>query len=242
MLRSIVLELEGDIDFVRKNFLGYQTYSFLINQLKKIDKEKASFYHQKNKQKPFSLTAPFVFDERIFTRINLLNDEVFNLFLTGIFNQKEIVIGKSFNLKKVYLAPEKSLPFKIKSMVKNYSKDEDIRIYPVLTLNFLSPTIFKVGSNYEIIPNFSLIKNSFEQKQKQIYGEIIYNLPEFLITEIRLNSKEVNIDPFGSFVGSVGFVKIKLKEKNSHILALDFFGLGLKTTMGLGSIVFDIVE
>lgn len=236
MLRSIVLELEGERDYVRKNFLGYQVYSFFINQLKKIDEEKATHYHQKNKQKPFTITSPFLKEERIFIRFSFLNDEVFSIFLSSLFNQKKINIEKEFSIKKVYLTPEKNLPKTIQKMIKYYPNDEKLR-FDRLKIITLSPIVFKSGENFEIIPTVSLIKNSFLQKQQEIYGKEIFKLPEFVISKINLKSKKVDVNPFGKFIGAVGDFEIKLKEKNPDIFALEFFGLGMKTTMGLGQIM-----
>lgn len=236
MLRSIVLELEGDQELVKNKFLGYYSYTFFINQLKKIDQKKASLFHQKNTKKPFSLSAPFLTNERIFLRVNLLTDEIFSLFLSSLFETKEITIKEKFILKKVHLTPnEKYLPRTINHLIKTYPNEQKIT-NDRFVIKTLSPFLFKTGADYEIIPNFNLINHSFEKKQKEIYGEIKYRLPAFKITALDLKSRSVNLEPFSEFIGMAGEIKIKIKDNLADLFALEYFGLGMKTTMGLGGI------
>lgn len=239
ILRSIVLLLEGNRELVEKEFLGYYAYSFFISQIKKIDKDKAKIYHQKNVQKPFTISAPFVFGDKIYMRVCFLNDEVFSLFLSSLFTTERIKLKEDFRLIKVYLNKEKSLPRKISRLVKIFSEDEEYYSGDFLTLKILTPAIFKKRNNYQTIIDVDLIRNSFEKKQLEIYQKIIFPLPKFLIDQIYLRSKAIKLEPFGDFVGMVGKIRVKLLEKKSTFPALEFFGLGIKTTMGLGQLLVD---
>lgn len=236
-LRSILLRLEGNKDFVKKNFLGYYVYSFFINQIKKISFEKAENYHRKNTVKPFTLSPPFIYNDKIYIRACFLDEEIFSLFVSSLFEIKNIKLKEDFKLVKVYLIREQNLPKQIASFINIFSDEKKVDVPDFLNLKILTPLIFKKGNVYETIPNVDLIKNSFEKRQRQIYAKIIFSLPKFFIDEVDLKSKAVKIEPFGDFVGMVGKLKIKLIEKNSSFFALEFFGLGIKTTMGLGQII-----
>lgn len=237
ILRSVILEILGDKEYVKKIFLGYQVYSFFINQIKKINKTKANYYHQKNYCKPFTLSRPFLLEERIFIRICFLNDEVFNIFVSSLFDTHLINLGKKrFRLKKIYLAKEKDLPFLVKRMIRIFPDDFQLK-NNLIRIKTFSPFLFKSGLKYQSIPNFQLIKNSFEKKQKQIYGKICFQIPEFVIEKLILKSQSIKIEPFSEFIGSHGEIVIKIKEKKLDIFALEFFGFGVKTTMGLGQIL-----
>lgn len=239
ILRSIILQLDGNKELVKNQFLGYYAYSFFINQIRKISKEKSEIYHKKNIKKPFTLSAPFLHDEKIFLRVCFLNDEIFSLFVSSLFETKIIKLKEDFKLKKVYLNQDKNLPQKVNRLIKVFSDDKNYQIPDFLTMKILSPLIFKKGLSYETIPSVDLIKNSFEKRQLDIYQKIIFPVPKFLIDKINLQSKAVKVEPFADFVGMVGIIKIKLEEKNSSIFALEFFGLGVKTTMGLGQLVIE---
>lgn len=237
ILRSIVLQLDGNLELVKKEFLGYYAYSFFLDQIKKIDQEKAKMYHKKNTFKPFTISPPFIVGDNIYLRICFLTDEIFSLFVSSLFDAKTIKLKEEFKIIKVYLTQEKNLPKKISRLVKVFSDDKNHQIPDFLTIKILTPLIFKKGLDYEIVPNAYLIKNSFEKRQLEIYQEIIFPLPKFFIDKIHLQTKAVKIEPFGDFVGMVGEVRLKLEEKNSSPFALEFFGLGIKTTMGLGQLL-----
>ncbi|MCS7092882.1 MAG: CRISPR-associated endoribonuclease Cas6 [Patescibacteria group bacterium] len=238
MLRKIILELDGDIDLVRKEFLGYETYSCFLRTIETSFPTKATKYHQKNVKKPFTLVPPFIIKERVFVTFNLLDEEVSSLFLSALLNEKKITIRKDFLIKKIYLRQDNSLPPTLAKQRFFYEKTHRQKVNAKnIIIKTITPLVFRKNNQYNLNPSEETIKNSFYDHQKEIYrGQVIYFLPEFKILEKKLETRKVDLKPFSTYYGAYGWMKISLESRSADIEALSFFGLGMKTSMGLGQV------
>jgi Uncharacterized conserved protein (DUF2276). len=64
--------------------------------------------------------------------------------------------------------------------------------------------------------------------------------PKYKVIYIKTITKKYDLLPFSQFFGFVGQVKINLQEGDlNYFKALSFFGVGIKTTMGMGQVLVD---
>ncbi|MGB9883533.1 MAG: hypothetical protein ACPLRN_03415 [Microgenomates group bacterium] len=239
MLKTIIFELEGDEDLVLNNFLGYETYSFVLKSVAEINTKKSTQYHQKNLKKPFTVLPPFFYKDCIYMRINFLEDEIFSLFLSSIFEKKEIDVKKNFKIKKIFLKPDKNLPSIFKDQLFYYDslQNETFKKGQKFIIKTITPFLFKKNNQYNLNPTFEVIQNSFYKHQQDIYKKVIFHLPEFQIVQQTISTRKIKLNHFNDYIGGYGFFKIIItKSAKANLYPLTFFGMGLKTSMGLGQI------
>ncbi len=235
MLISLVLELKN-INF--SDEINYLIYSWFFDQLKKINQEKSNFYHQLNK-KPFTISPIYSFKKRNFLRFTFLNTDIFNLaypiFLT---NERIVLKNQQINIKQIYIKKSNDLPEIINLMIDFYEEKNSGLVINKCQVEFLTPTVIKKGDKFQVLPDEQSIINSFLEKQKEIYGKIIFPKTEFQIINHQLKTKKINLKPFYTYRGFIGKIIIKSNINLYHFVKpLSFFGLGMKTTMGLGQVV-----
>lgn len=237
MLKSLVIEVKGKFD--REIFYGYQVYSWFLRCLEKVDPKKSAQYHQKNTQKPFTISNIYQHQNRNFIRFTFLTNDIFNLFFTAIFLVKHLILkDKKYPIINVFITHQKDLPLIINKMIDAFNPQNQPRKRNKLKLTFLSPTVFKQGNDFLLLPEKEAIINSFLEKQKSVYQKIIFSPVDFQIIKHKIKTTIIKVDPFAVYRGIVGQIEVKSKENLLPFFhPLSFFGLGMKTTMGLGQIV-----
>ncbi len=239
MLKSLVIEVEGKFD--REVFYGYSVYSWFLSCLEKVNPKKSNQYHQKNTQKPFTISNIYHYQKRNFIRFTFLTNDVFNLFFTAIFQEQYLVLKeKKYPIINVFIARHKDLPPMINKMIDVFDPENLPKNKKKLKLIFLSPTVFKQGDDFLLLPEKEAIINSFLEKQKSIYQKIIFPPVDFQIIKHQIKTTMIKIEPFAVYRGITGEIEVKSKANLLPFFhPLSFFGLGMKTTMGLGQLVID---
>ena len=122
-----------------------------------------------------------------------------------------------------------------------------------IKINFITPTSFKSNGNYQIYPNLRWIYQSIMRKHDEASNEIVVfsdDVLEDLVNYseiVSYNLKSTNFQLEGVKVPSFkGRITIKVKGPqmmvnlvNFMIAYAEFSGIGIKTSVGMGSIKFE---
>ena len=238
MFYSLVLKLKN----YPKEINSYFLYSAFLKEIDRYFEERSEKYHQKNQKKPFTISPVYEIDNQFFLRFTFLTDEIFNIGFY-IFSHIDYfkIKNKKLEIENVLIKKSKNLPALVNKMIDNldYHKSQLVKDKKVI-LDFKTPTLIRQGKNYINYFDKQSFDGSFLKKQKEIFGKELLPCPKYQIIYIKTLTKKYDLPPFNQFFGFVGQVKINLQEGDlNYFKALSFFGVGIKTTMGMGQVLVD---
>ncbi|WP_429249271.1 CRISPR system precrRNA processing endoribonuclease RAMP protein Cas6 [Fusobacterium sp. PH5-29] len=186
----------------------------------------------------------FIIDKNYSIKISSIDSEVTLKLLKLLFmkklNKEELNINNNrFYINNVYHSNNLCRQFILDSFDEEYDYKEEI------TLNFITPTFFKIGSRISSIDSLDYIfKNIVIKMKKSSIWEELKEVSNFELSKIELDShllrpktiKELGID---GFVGKVKFILKDYTFEELYIFNVlanfaFFSGVGYMTEKGYG--------
>lgn len=216
--------------------------------MERIDREYGDFLHISN-LKPYTQSLLIerdcikwiittLYDEAKEKIIDALNDDDFN----------EIEI--KYKKLKLKILDKKLTQTSEQELMEKYYFGESKRF---IKINFTTPTSFKSNGKYQIYPNLKWIYQSIMRKHDEASDETVTFNEEVLedllnyseITSYNLKSTNFQLEgvKIPSFQGRIT-IKVKGPQMlvnlvNFMIAYAEFSGVGIKTSVGMGSIKFE---
>lgn len=176
-------------------------------------------------------------------RIHLLDQESNDVFSDALDNLKSL----SLNSGTVELEPVEHKAYTAEELIKTARTIESGRFF---SLRFFSPTAFKQGGRYTVLPEKELILQSLLRKWNTVFPS--YPLEDedafhMLVEGIRISDYNLRTTRFilknnkiPGFIGTISFdahLSAPLLDIWKILIAFsEFSGIGIKTALGMGGV------
>lgn len=242
MISQLKIPIKRNDDKRITTYFAYNLYGAWMEMLKPSE---ADFIHDTQSFNQY-IEVNFNNQSKAELTVNLLSDDTAKCMLPILENTSEYYL-KKYNCT-VFAQKPKIFRTNEKDLVDKYftSKEFERRV----TLQIISPTTFKTNNHYAIFPTVELIIKSAVSKWNMLNlktcvddDDMISCLIEnTMITNYRLNStryylKDTKIQSFQGFITlSVKGAEPLIRLFDMLMGALQFTGLGIKATLGMGGI------
>ena len=216
--------------------------------MERIDREYGDFLHISN-LKPYTQSLS-IENDCVIWKITTLYDEakekIIDVLNTDDFNEIELKYKKL----KLKILDKKLTQISEQELMEKYYFGESKRF---VKINFTTPTSFKSDGKYQIYPNLRWIYQSIMIKHDEASNESVAFNEDVLedlvnyseITSYNLRSTNFQLEgvKVPSFIGRIT-IKVKGPQMmvnlvNFMIAYAEFSGVGIKTSVGMGSIKFE---
>ncbi|MCL0053026.1 CRISPR-associated endoribonuclease Cas6 [Dehalococcoidales bacterium] len=259
MIGSILVSLSTKEEVVLKGLGGEALHGLFFEVLKGKSEAIASKLHNLKAEKPFSLSPPLEENElkqgysfipqgeRITFKVTLLDEELLadaiSAFFTAMLEGRILKLSeKSVVVEKVDVREGKFVSFT--SFTKILS---EVDLQEKITLEFLTPTSFRVNEMQSLFPEPRLVLSSLLKRwnvfsKTKLADEVSEIFPLIQVSNYSLRTELVNFSKY-KIIGFKGRIEYRLPQKSPGTLlqatnALADFafyaGVGTKTTMGMG--------
>ena len=247
---SIGIKLKAlDTDNI-KFFTGKKLHAVFLSLIQEDQKEVSKELHDNQKPKEFTISSLLGCDsgeitegKNYYFRVTFLNEKLFDTFSKKIASK--ILGGKSIKLEKCRFNIEEII-YRDSALAGKSSELNNSR--KKLTVEFMSPTMFKDGDYYIRYPEKkylfkSLLMRYNRYSDKNISENILNELHRVQYERMDIRLKRVQMKNY-FMEGFVGKCSIRIDSSNKNfiddinsLLNFSFFsGIGQKTSMGFGQI------
>ncbi len=259
MIGSILVNLSAGEEIILRGMGGEALHGLFFDTLKAKFPQLAANFHNSKAEKPFSLSSLLngyeLREGRSFIhqggkssfRLALLDEELLaatiSAFFTAMTEERTLQLsGKPITIEAVDVHEGKLVSFS--SFPKLLS---DAHPQEIVSLEFLTPTSFKVEGIQNLFPEPRLVFSSLFRKWNAFSGvnipqEICETFPLIRVSNYSLHTELLHFSKY-KIIGFKGRIEYRLPPKSTEpfrqtVNALADFafyaGTGAKTTMGMG--------
>jgi CRISPR-associated endoribonuclease Cas6 len=229
-------------------FTGKKLHAVFLSLIQEEQKDVSKELHDKQQPKEFTVSpllggdsGEIIEGKNYFFRVTFLTEDLFDIFSKKIASK---MLGKiPVKLEKCRFTIEEII-YKDSALAGKYSELKNLK--KRLTLEFMSPTMFKDGDYYIRYPEKKYLFKSLLMRynmysDKKISETILDELHKVQYERMDIKLKRVQMKNY-FMEGFVGSCSIRIDSKDNNFIVdinnllnfLFFSGVGQKTSMGFG--------
>lgn len=238
-----------EIKIEKKENITYNSMSLFQGvMMEQIDREYGEFLHISS-LKPYTQSIEIKSDYIIW-KITTLNEEAKKNIIDVLYNESFDVIKVKYNNTELKILDKKIIETDENTLINKYYLNKSKRF---IKLNFITPTAFKSDGKYQIYPNLRWVYMSIMNKHDKVSADSeLYNeevleqlvkYSEIVSYNLRSTSFSMEGVKIPAFKGRIT-IKVKGPEMmvnlvNFMVAYAEYSGIGIKTSVGMGSIKFE---
>ena len=243
MLTRLEIKIEKNEDICLNSMSLFQGVI-----MEKIDREYGDFLHL-SKLKPYTQSLS-IKEDYILWQISTLYDEARKKIIVPLYLDDFNEIELKYNGIKLRVLNKEIIETSEQELMDKYYFGESKRF---VKINFTTPTSFKSNGKYQIYPDLKWIYQSIMKKHDEVSDETIVFNEEVLddlvnysdIVSYNLKSTTFQLEgvKIPSFKGRIT-IKVRGPQMLVNLVSFmmayaEFSGVGIKTSIGMGSIKFE---